>query len=92
MANSAVVTIRLKPEVMEKLDSLARDTRRSTSDLASEAIERYVDLNSWQIAHIKEGLTEDEAGNPGVSQEQVRQWIESWGTDRELPRPQPKNS
>ena len=92
MARSVVVTVRLKPEVREKLDALARDTNRSTSHLASEAIETYVNLNAWQVAHIKAALTEDQAGGPTVSHEDVVQWMQSWGTDRELPRPQPKKS
>src|SRR5438128_4729789 len=44
MAKSAVMTVRLTPEVSEKLEALARDTKRSKSYLASEAIESYVDL------------------------------------------------
>ena len=60
MAKSTAMTVRLKPEVREKLDALARDTKRSTSHLASEAIESYVNLNAWQVAHIKAALSEDE--------------------------------
>jgi RHH-type transcriptional regulator, rel operon repressor / antitoxin RelB len=92
MAKSVAMTVRLKPEVRERLDALARDTKRSTSNLASEAIETYVNLNGWQVAHIKAALAEDEAGGPAVPHEEVMQWIQSWGTDRELPRPQPKKS
>jgi predicted transcriptional regulator len=92
MAKSVVVTVRLKPEVSEKLDALARDTKRSTSHLASEAIETYVNLNGWQAAHIKAALAEDEAGGPAVPHEEVVRWMQSWGTDHELPRPQPKKS
>ena len=92
MAKSVAMTVRLKPEVRERLDALARDTKRGTSNLASEAIETYVNLNGWQVAHIKAALAEDEAGGPAVPHEEVMQWIQSWGTDRELPRPQPKKS
>src|SRR5579863_669327 len=90
MAKSAMMTVRLKPEVKDKLDALARDTKRSKSYLASEAIESYVNLNAWQVAHIKAALAEDEAGGPGVPHEEVVRWMESWGTDNELPRPEPK--
>jgi predicted transcriptional regulator len=83
----SVVVVRLRPEVSEKLDALARDTKRSASDLATEAIETYVDLNAWQIAHIKEALAEDEAAGRAASHEDVTEWLGSWGTDRELPRP-----
>lgn len=86
------MTVRLKPETNEKLKALARGTKRSKSYFASEAIESYVSLNAWQIAHIKTALAEDEAGEPGVPHEEVMRWISSWGTDHELPRPEPKKS
>ncbi len=62
----------------------------SKAYLTSEAIEAYVELNSWQVAHIKRALVEDESGVPGVPHEEVVSWMESWGTDRELPPPKPK--
>jgi len=92
MAKSATMTVRLRPEVGEKLEALARDMKRSKAYLANEAIEAYVDVNSWQIAHIKKALEEDTSSGPGVSHEQVIEWMESWGTDHELPIPEPKSS
>jgi predicted transcriptional regulator len=92
MAKNTTMTVRLKPEVSEKLEMLARDVKRSKAYLASEAIEAYVDLNSWQIAHIKDALDEEESGARGVPHEKVVDWIESWGTDRERPMPKPETS
>jgi RHH-type rel operon transcriptional repressor/antitoxin RelB len=92
MAKSTTMTVRLTPEVRERLDALARHTKRSKSYLASEAIESYVALNAWQVAHIKEALAEDEAGGPGVPHDDVMRWMGSWGTDHQLPRPKPKQS
>jgi len=92
MAKSTTMTIRLTPEVSGRLDALARDTKRSKSYLASEAIESYVNHNAWQVAHIKEALAEDEAGAPGAPHEEVMRWMASWGTDHELPRPEPKKA
>jgi RHH-type rel operon transcriptional repressor/antitoxin RelB len=89
MAKSTMMTVRLKPEVSEKLEALARDTKRTKSYLASEAIESYVNLNEWQVAHIKAALAEDEQGGPGVPHAEVAEWMASWGTDHELPRPEP---
>lgn len=77
MAKSAMMTVRLTPEVREKLDALARDTKRSKAYLASEAIETYVDLNAWQIAHIKAALAEDEAGGAGMPHGEVMRWVAS---------------
>jgi RHH-type transcriptional regulator, rel operon repressor / antitoxin RelB len=90
MAKSTTMTVRLKPEVSEKLEALARDTKRSKAYLASEAITSYVDLNAWQVAHIKAALEEARSGAPGVPHEEVVNWVNSWGTDNQLPRPEPK--
>ena len=90
MAKSTTMTVRLAPEVSDKLDVLARDMQRCKAYLASQAIAAYVDRNAWQIAEIKEALAEDEADAPGVPHEEVVRWMKSWGTDHELPRPEPK--
>ena len=92
IAKGTMMTVRLKPGVKDKLDTLARDTKRSKSYLASEAIETYVNINAWQVEHIKAALAEDEAGAPGVPHDEVMRWMESWDTDNELPRPEPKKS
>lgn len=92
MAKSAMMTVRLTPELSEKLEALARDTKRSKSYLASEAIESYVDHNAWQVAHIKAALAEDEKGGTGVPHEEVKDWLRSWGTGHERPKPEPKKS
>ena len=90
MEKSSALTVRLKPEVRQRLDAIARDTKRSAAQLATEAIETYVDLNAWQVAHIQAALAEDEAGGAVIPHEEVVQWMQSWGTDQELPRPKPK--
>lgn len=43
MAASTTMTIRVSPDVKEKLDRIATDTRRSKSFLAGEAVAAYVD-------------------------------------------------
>ena len=90
MAKGTTMRVRLKPEVREKLDALARDVKRSKAYLANKAIEAYVDLYVWQVAHIKQALEEDESGLPGVPHQDVVKWIESWDTERELPPPTPQ--
>ena len=53
---SAILTLRVKNELKEKLESLAEATQRSKSFLATEALERYIELESWQVAHIRKGI------------------------------------
>ena len=49
MAKSTTMTVRLAPEVSEKLEALAHDTRRSKAYLAGEAIASY-DVGAHPIA------------------------------------------
>lgn len=87
-----MMTVRLTPEISDKLDRLAQETKRSKSFLATEAIEGFVERNAWQVARIKKGLAEAKSGAAGVPHEDVAAWMKSWGTDHELPRPTPRQS
>ena len=89
MAKSMTMTVRIAPELGDKLDALARDTNRSKAYLASEAIATYVERNAWQIAHIKAGLVEAQRGDLGIPHEEMERWMDSWDTDHELPPPEP---
>ena len=60
---SAAVTIRVeKPDVLEKLDKLAKSTDRSRNWLLNRALEEFVELQSWQVAKIEEGLAQADRG------------------------------
>lgn len=60
---TAVLTLRVPAEVKQQLDKLAEATHRSKSWLAGEAIQRYLDLEAWQIGEISEALAEADAGD-----------------------------
>jgi predicted transcriptional regulator len=62
MATSTTMTIRLDPQVKEKLGRLAQDTKRSRSFLAGEAVGAYVDRELAIIDGIRRGLADMEAG------------------------------
>jgi RHH-type transcriptional regulator, rel operon repressor / antitoxin RelB len=87
MAESATLTIRLPKEDLERLEILARDTRRSRSFLAAEAIANYVKYHEWKIQAVREGIASAERGE-WISDEAVDGWLASWGTDHELPPPE----
>jgi predicted transcriptional regulator len=70
MAESTTMTIRLAPEVKEKLGRIARDTRRSRSFLAAEAVAAFVDRELEIIEGIQRGLADMAAGRV-VPHEQV---------------------
>ena len=57
---STTMTIRLEPELKERLDKLATATHRSKSFLASEALREFVELNEWQIQETLDAKKEEE--------------------------------
>lgn len=86
MAHDATLTIRLEKSVKDRLASVASRTRRSKSFLAAEAIEEFLNVQEWQERRIREALASAERGE-GVPHEDVVAWVDSWGTDDELPMP-----
>jgi predicted transcriptional regulator len=62
MALSTTMTIRLSPNVKEKLGRIAHDTHRSKSFLAGEAVSAYVDRELQIIGGIKLAMADIGAG------------------------------
>ena len=70
MTASNTMTIRVRPDVKEKLDRIASDTQRSKSFLAGEAVAAYVERELEIIDGIKRGMADVAAGRV-VPHEQV---------------------
>jgi RHH-type transcriptional regulator, rel operon repressor / antitoxin RelB len=85
---SVTIAVRTSPETKEQLEALAEDMGRSTSNLAHEAIATYIKENAWQVEAIGKAVARADAGGPFVPLEDVKRWVESWGTDNELPPPE----
>jgi predicted transcriptional regulator len=62
MPGTTTLTIRLTPEVKERLGRLADSTQRSKSFLAAEAIADYVAREAEIIEGIERGLADMKAG------------------------------
>ena len=56
--STAVLTLRINNKTKLMLDRLANATHRTKSFLAAEAIERYIELEAWQVKEIKAALKE----------------------------------
>jgi predicted transcriptional regulator len=85
---STTFTVRVEPEVKKRLEKLARSTGRSRSFLAAEALNDYLDVNEWQVAGVKRAIASLDRGE-GVSHQEVKDWVDSWGRKRERPVPSP---
>ena len=55
---TSTITIRIPLNVKEQLNHLAEATHRSKSWLAAEALNRYLELNTWQVTEIQQGIQE----------------------------------
>lgn len=86
MAQASII-VNLDEAVQARLAALAQERQQPVSELAAEVIATYLSPESWEYKHIEKGLTELNAGN-GISNERVGEWLDSWGTDNELPPPQ----
>lgn len=88
MANtrSATFSVRLKPETRKRLAKLARASGRSSNFLISDAVESYVADQERMLAEMGQAERQLGAGHY-VRHEDMKAWLLSWGTDRELPPP-----
>jgi predicted transcriptional regulator len=80
------IHIHLDEAVQARLEALAEARQQPISEVAAEVITTYVAPDSWEHQHIRAGLAELEDGK-GVSNDRVMEWLESWGTENELPAP-----
>jgi RHH-type transcriptional regulator, rel operon repressor / antitoxin RelB len=77
---STTMTIRLEPELKERLDHLAEVTQRSKSFLAAEALRDFVELNEWQIREITDAIKEADNSN-FASGKAVEKTLGRWGVN-----------
>jgi len=83
---STTFTVRVEADVKERLERLAESTGRSRSYLAAEAIAEYLDVNEWQVSGIRQAIATLDRGET-VSHDRVRDWVESWDSESEHPKP-----
>ncbi len=83
---SATFSIRLKPETKKRLVKLAKASGRSSNFLISDAVESYIADQERLRAEIRRADRQIKAGHY-IKHEDMKAWLLSWGTDRELPPP-----
>ena len=87
--SSTTFTVRVETGVKKRLEKLAKSTGRTRSFLAAEALGEYLDANEWQVAGVKRAVASLDGGE-GISHEDVKTWVNSWGRKHE--RQAPKRS
>ena len=72
------LSVRIDAETKKRLEALSKQSRRSKSFLATEAITAFVDSEEWQFGEIRDGIAELDSGQT-VSHAKVSKWLKTWG-------------
>lgn len=88
MATSVTFSVRLPDDLRQEVDQFAKVTRRSRAFVVKEAVAAYMADQRAYLEAIEEGEREADEG-VFVSGEAVIRWLQSWGTENELPPPEP---
>ncbi len=85
----SVTTVRLQPDVEESLEAMSGKLSRTKSWLINEAIREYVQRRQQEETRWADTLKAMESVAQGkvVSGDAVHGWLQSWGSDNELPQP-----
>ena len=84
-------SIKLDPEIKDRVQRLASSQKRSPHWVMKAAIEQYVEREEKREAFNREAVEaweEYQATGLHVTHEEVIAWLESWGTENELPPPE----
>ncbi len=84
---SATLSIRLKPEIKKRLARLAKASGRSSNFLITDAVESYVADQERMLAEVRQADRQVKSGHY-IRHDDMKAWLLSWGTNRELPPPQ----
>ncbi len=82
MTRTVPLSLRISEQKAREIETLAKATDRSKSWLLEQALDAYLETQSWQVARIERGLAELDRGE-GVAHEEVAEWLSDWGRDRE---------
>ena len=73
---------------MNKMLQQAMSAARNLSDEGQTTLARHIMEEAKRLAILEAVAEADADGSEGVPHEDVCKWVESWGTEHELPPPQ----
>jgi predicted transcriptional regulator len=86
-------TLDLDPDTNARLDALAAEKGRDAAAIVADAVvllDSIVDIEGPDVEEDLRRLAEFERTGEAVPSDDVKAWVESWGTPHELPRPKPR--
>lgn len=86
--SSQTFSLRIPDELKKDLEFVSKMSKRSQASIALEAIGNDVAVRAKRMRMIEEAREEAKKGE-FISQEAMEKWVDSLGTDNELPAPEP---
>ncbi|NEP03721.1 MAG: CopG family transcriptional regulator [Okeania sp. SIO2G4] len=71
------ISFSLNSEKRKAIDKIASLLERSRSEILNDAVDAYLQVQQWQLDHIKEGLRQADAGE-FASDEEVAAAFARW--------------
>ena len=68
------VSFRLDAGKVAELDELGKAQARDRTFLLNEAVDAYLEMQRWQLAHIEEGVRQADSGMGKPHEEVVAKW------------------
>jgi len=72
------ISFRIPAEKVDALERLSKATDRPRSWHIEQALDAYLDMQTWQIAQIEKSMTEMDAGQ-GIAHEEIKKELLDWG-------------
>jgi predicted transcriptional regulator len=72
--NKKTISFRLDLEKAVELDELGKEQARDRTFLLNQAVEAYLDVQRWQLAHIKESIRQADSGMGLPHEKVVAKW------------------
>ena len=86
MATVLKPNVTVSKRVKQQLEEFMERTGGSETEIADEALAQYIRFHSRMIEKVEEGRAAARRGE-FIDQEDMEAWLDSWGSDNELPPP-----
>lgn len=86
-------TFEIDADTDARLQEMARERGQDVATLLAEAVallDSVLDIEAPDLAEDRRRLEQFRQTREAVSMHDVKAWIESWGTESELPSPRPQ--
>ena len=71
------ISLRIENKKIQEIDELAKISKRDRTFIINEAIEAYLSVQTWQLAHITQSVSDADSGK-FASDRDVEKVLKKW--------------